>query len=181
MALTDSRVQTGVSFVAPLQGEVVQSPHVVLEHLNAIVVENSLEGQTMSAYCGVLSPLEGALRFANAGHPSPRWWHAGTGTVEALRYACGLPLGMDAGATFHHKRIQVEPGDVLLFYTNGVINTRSRTGDVFGLDGLDAALKYNAGNGAEAVKDGILARMQQSLGNRPSEEDITFVVMEMVN
>ena len=167
------------SSFCPLQGDVVQTPHIILGNLNGIVVENSLEEQSMSAFCGVLSPLEGTLHFANAGHPSPRWWHARSRTVEALRYAVGLPLGLDHQATYHHKRIQIEPGDVLLFYTSGVSTARSHGRDAFGLERLDAALKHFARDGAEAVKNGILARLEDFLGKGPPEDDVTLVVMKM--
>jgi sigma-B regulation protein RsbU (phosphoserine phosphatase) len=163
----------------PLHGEVVQTPHIVLGNLNRIVFENTLDEQSMSAFCGILNPLEGDLHFANAGHPSPRWWHARSRTVEVLRYAVGLPLGLDYQATYHHKRIQMEPGDVLLFYTSGVSAARSRGREVFGLGRLDAALKQFAGAGAAAVKNGILARLEDALGKRPPEDDVTLVVMKM--
>jgi sigma-B regulation protein RsbU (phosphoserine phosphatase) len=58
----------------PLHGEVVQAPHIILGNLNRIVLENALEEQSMSAFCGILNPLEGIFHFGNAGHPSPRWW-----------------------------------------------------------------------------------------------------------
>ena len=173
--LTSGREQ---SSFCPLQGEVVQTPHIILGNLNGIVVENSLEEQSMSAFCGVLSPLEGTLHFANAGHPSPRWWHARSRTVETLRYAVGLPLGIDLRAAYHHKRVQIEPGDVLLFYTSGVSTARSSRRDVFGLERLDAALNQSARHGAEAVKSEVLARLEDFLDERTPQDDVTFVVMQ---
>lgn len=162
----------------PIPGEVVQAPHLILGNFNRIVVENALEGQSLSVFCSILNPLEGTLHFANAGHSSPRWWHARTHTVEALRYAVGLPLGIDFRATYHHKRIQIEPGDVLVFYTSGLSALRSPRGDVFGLERLDAAVKQSARHGAEAVKSAVLAQLDDFLEGQTPPEDVTLVVMQ---
>ncbi len=162
----------------PMHGEVVQVPHIILGNLNRVLVENSLEEQYMSAFCGVLSPREGLLHFANAGHPSPRWWHARTRTVEALRYAVGLPLGIDLQATYHHKRITVEPGDVLLFYTNGITAAQNPHGLAFGAERLDAVLHELAGLGAEAVKNGLLARLENFHEEKTFPDDLTVLVFK---
>lgn len=151
----------------PLQGEVVQVPHVLLGNLNQIILENSLHGQTMSLFCGILSPLEGTLHFANAGHPSPRWFHARTRSIEALRYAVGLPLGMDAGTVYHHKRIAIETGDVLVFYTHGVI-----AGGGGSLARLDRSLKQSARHSAAAIKNAILSACPRN------DDDATLLVLQ---
>lgn len=162
----------------PLDGAVVQSPHIILGDLNRIVFANALEGQTISAFCGILDPLERTLHFANAGHPSPRWWHASSRSVEALRYAVGLPLGIDLHAAYHHKHIQIEPGDVILFYTSGVSAVCTPRSDGFSLESLDAALSESARRGAEAVKNEVLARLRDSRNEPSPREDVTLVVMQ---
>ena len=173
--LTSGRERTPF---CPLRGEVVQSPHITLGNLNRIVSENSLEAQSMSAFFGILNPLEGSLHFANAGHPSPRWWHARTRSVEALRFAVGLPLGMDPRAAYHHKRIQIEPGDVLLFYTSGVLGAQNAHQAPFGLERLDAAFKQSARRGAEAVTSEVLSQLEDFLDDFKPQEDVTLVAMQ---
>jgi phosphoserine phosphatase RsbU/P len=100
--------------------------------------------------------------------------------MPAIRRRGGgsLPLGLDLHATYHHKRIQIEPGDVLLFYTSGIINAHAPRRDSFGLERLDAALKQSARLGAEAVKSGILARLHDFLGKETPSEDVTLVVVQ---
>jgi serine phosphatase RsbU (regulator of sigma subunit) len=79
----------------PLRGKVVQPPHLILGHLNRVLAENTLDGQSMTAFCGLLSPAEGTLHYANAGHLAPRLWQAASRTVESLQDTPGLPLGME--------------------------------------------------------------------------------------
>jgi sigma-B regulation protein RsbU (phosphoserine phosphatase) len=171
--LTSGQEQTPY---CPIHGEVVQAPHIALGNLNQVIMENSLHEQSVSAFCGVLSPVEGTFHFANAGHPSPRWWRARTRTVEALRFAVGLPLGMDANATYHHKRIDIEPGDVLVFYTSGIIV--ADPWHEFDLERLDATLKESARDGVVAVKDTIVSRWQERLGKNWAQDDATVIVMK---
>ena len=162
----------------PLHGEVVQTPHMILENLNHVIVENALEGQSMSAILGILSPEEGTFHFANAGHPSPRWWHARSRSVETLRYAVGLPLGIDAHATYHHKRIDIEPGDVLVFYTTGMTAATNRQHQIFGCERLDAPLKNFASRGADVVKNAVFSQWKHFLGDSAAPDDVTLVVFQ---
>ena len=60
----------------PLHETLVQPPHILLGHLNRVLVENSLEEQFLTAFGGVLNPAAGTFHYANAGHPAPRWWRA---------------------------------------------------------------------------------------------------------
>jgi phosphoserine phosphatase RsbU/P len=162
----------------PLHGDVVQTPHMILENLNHVILENSLERQSMSVFCGIWSPEEGTCHFANAGHPSPRWWHARSRTVETLRYAVGLPLGIDARAAYHHKRIDIEPGDVLVFYATGITAAANRQYECFGCERLDAQLRTFASQGADAVKKAILSAWEDFLGRNASPDDMTLIIVQ---
>jgi phosphoserine phosphatase RsbU/P len=162
----------------PYQGEFVQSPHLVLAHLNNILVENSLEEQYMTMFHGILSPADGVLHCANAGHPAPRWWHARTHEVEIVRDPMGLPLGINAQAVYHHKRLDIESGDVFVLYTDGVTAAQNDAGIMFGSEQLDECLREFAPFGAESVKDGILAQFKEFLDGRQPQDDMTLVALE---
>jgi sigma-B regulation protein RsbU (phosphoserine phosphatase) len=162
----------------PLRGEVVQPPHLVLGNLNRVLYENSLEEQYVTTYCGLLSPAEGTLHYANAGHPAPRWWRSRTRRVEAVRDAIGLPLGLAAETTYHHKRIEIEPGDILVCYSDGLTAAVNARGRMYSTDQFDDALAELAPGGAEAVKDGLWQRFHDFLAGRPPPDDVTLVVLE---
>ncbi len=87
----------------PLHEPVLQPPHMLLEYLNHVLVENSLEEQFMTAFCAVLGPADGLFHYADAGHPAPRWWWARTKTVEAVPTAPGYPLGLEEQSTYHRR------------------------------------------------------------------------------
>jgi phosphoserine phosphatase RsbU/P len=162
----------------PIGGEVVQAPHVILGNLNRVLAENSLEEQCLTAFCAVLSPVEGTLHYANAGHPPPLWWRAARGRLEAVRDALGMPLGLDPGSTYHHRRLVIEPGDLLICYSDGLTAAQSARGEIFGTDRLDEAIRELAPRGAEAVRTGLVARLDQFLGSQGPRDDVTLVVVQ---
>jgi sigma-B regulation protein RsbU (phosphoserine phosphatase) len=162
----------------PVRNPIVQPPHIVLGHLNRVLVENSLEEQFATAFCAVLDPIDGTLHYANAGHPQPLWWQAEPGVVEPLRDGNGLPLGLDRCAAYHHRRTQFAPGDILVVYTDGLVGAANAEGQPFGINRLEIALRENAAGGAAATKLGILAALQDFLGPKKPHDDVTLIVLE---
>jgi sigma-B regulation protein RsbU (phosphoserine phosphatase) len=173
-------LSTGVEKLpyCPLRDPVVQPPHILLGHLNRVLLENSLADQFMTAFCGVLEPIDGGLHYANAGHPSPRWWRAAEGRVESLRDASGLPLGMEQHTAYHHKHMEMAPGDALVLYSDGLTAALDERGQTFGCERLDEAIRQSAAEGAGAVKGMVLASLDDFLGNQAPEDDVTLLVLE---
>jgi serine phosphatase RsbU (regulator of sigma subunit) len=162
----------------PFREPLTQPPHILLGHLNQVLVENSLEEQFLTAFCCVLNPCEGTLHYANAGHPAPRWWRASSHVVEPLRDAAGLPLGVNRKVDYHHKWIEIEPGDVVLLYSDGLTAAQNDWGQMFGCERLDDALRETAAGGAKAVKSAVLADLEDFLDRKDPEDDVTLLVIE---
>jgi sigma-B regulation protein RsbU (phosphoserine phosphatase) len=95
-----------------------------------------------------------------------------------VRDAAGLPLGVDRRASYHHKRIQLEPGDVLLLYSDGLTAAQNHHGQMFGCERLDNALRRAATDGAEAVKSTVLAQFGDFLDGKDPEDDVMFLIIE---
>jgi len=173
-------LSTGIerSPFCPVHGEVVQSPPLILGNVNRVLAENSLEEQHVAAFCGLLSPVEGTLHFANASHLLPRWWHARGGTVDSLPHVAGLPLGMNADAVYHHKRIALETGDMLVFHTNGLSAALNARGTNFSRNQIDDIVRDCARQGVTAVKDGILTCFVDFLDQKPPQDDVTLLILQ---
>lgn len=165
----------------PMQGMVIQPPQVLLGHLNHILVENSLEEQFLTAFCAVLDPVDGNLHFANAGHPAPRWWHAGRRELEAIRDPAGLPLGIDHRATYHHKRVVLEPGDLLVLYSDGLTTAQNEDGLMYGSERLDTVIRATADEGADSVRSALLVSMDDFLNGVELNDDVTILILERLH
>jgi sigma-B regulation protein RsbU (phosphoserine phosphatase) len=161
----------------PVKGCAVPPPGVILAHLGRLLEENTLSDHFMTGCYGVLALDTGTFLYANAGHPPPRWWRAALGTVESVPDCPGLPLGVGLADTYSQTGIRLDPGDVLVFFTDGLIEARSKAHGAFGIPRLDAAIREGAAEGAGAVKGRVLGSWQKFLAGKPCEDDVTLVVL----
>jgi len=152
-------------------------PGVILAHLSRLLEENTLSDHFMTACYAVLALDTGTFLHANAGHPPPRWWRAALGTVEAVPDCAGPPLGIGLADTYSQASIRLDPGDLLVFLTDGLVEARSRRQGAFGIIRLDTAIREGAANGAEAVKGKVMDSWQKFLAGKPCEDDVTLVVL----
>jgi sigma-B regulation protein RsbU (phosphoserine phosphatase) len=98
--------------------------------------------------------------------------------VEPLRDAAGLPLGVNRKVDYHHKWIEIEPGDLVLLYSDGLIAAQNDQAQMFGWERLDDALRNTAQAGAEAVKLAVLGELEDFLDRKDPEDDVTLLVIE---
>jgi anti-sigma regulatory factor (Ser/Thr protein kinase) len=128
----------------------------------------------------VLDTTTGRLEFANAGHDLP--YRSGAGGVDELR-ATGMPLGLMPGMTYEIKEIVLAPGDRLLFYSDGLVEAHSPTGDMFGFprlrDMLGIAPAYVAGAERDTLVGYLLDQLAEFTGpGWDQEDDVTLVILE---
>lgn len=113
-----------------------------LEHVNRVMSETYLRnGRFVTVWAAVLDPVSRRLTYASAGHNPPRLLRGGS--VLALDVAGGVPLGIDAVATYEDEGITLEPEDLLVIYTDGITEAM-RPGidglELFGTERLDRVL-----------------------------------------
>ena len=88
-----------------------------LRHVNRVMSDAYLrDGRFVTTWAAVLDPASGRLTYASAGHNPPRLLRGGN--VFPLDTTSGLPLGIDPAATYENVSITLEPGDLLVIYTD---------------------------------------------------------------
>ena len=135
-------------------------PAAAIDRLDRLVHESDLAMTT--CLCGIFDPEIGLLRYANAGHPPPLLRRAGGG-VERLTGALSHPLGATAGLQHKQADVELAVGDVLLLYTDGLVERRGEVIDE-GIDRLAARLEASEVD-AEAVCEDIVGALEPALGD----------------
>lgn len=112
-------------------------PHQVLRRTNALLLEKNLPG-FVTVFLAILDTGTGVLRYASAGHPETLLRRA-SGEIQVLGIG-SAPLGVYSDAVWKAGEVELEAGDLLLLYTDGVIEAR-RDGELFGQQRLERLLR----------------------------------------
>ncbi len=153
-------------------------PAAVMAHLNTLLSRHytSGNGAFVTAFYGVYNPDRRTLTYARAGHNPPRVKsRAGVGPVEAVG---NLPLGILPESTYSEATLALAPGDIILFYTDGITEAMNRSSELFGEERLDAILAAHDGDAA-ALVDRVLATLRDFEGSRPAADDRTLLVLRL--
>lgn len=119
------------------------------------------------------------LSYASAGHNHPLLFRPGAASCLELD-AEGLILGVKKDVVFEEKSIMLRGGDMLLLYTDGITETQNEAGELFGEKRLCEILASSHHMAPEAVIDAIFAKIAAFRGSRPSEDDISIIVMKVL-
>jgi PAS domain S-box-containing protein len=162
-----------------LQAEVApdRTPGQLLGEVNNLL-HNDLsraEMQLSMFYARIDTPNH-RLIYANAGHCRPLLYRSRGRSVQELD-ADGLILGISRGVRFEEASIEVETGDVLLLYTDGVIEAERDQGEFFGSDRLGRLLMEHHDRHPREIIDEILAQVTRFTGTRVRADDIALFVV----
>jgi serine phosphatase RsbU (regulator of sigma subunit) len=127
----------------------------------------------MTLFCGVLEPQSGRLQFVCAGHPFPLLRRA-DGEISELGTG-SLPLGIRIELALERHEAIVGPGDRLLLYTDGVVETLEAGGESFGFERLRQG--FAPGGASQAIHDRILNQLARFRGDEPVYDDRSLVVI----
>jgi len=152
------------------------SPAGVLARVNDLLVPDAQDGMFVTAFYAVLSLQTGQLAYASAGHSPPLLLRPRTGEEEWLRTE-GMVLGVLEGIHFGERIVALEPGDVLVFYTDGVTEAFSPGGDIYGEGRLQVAIESAADTPAQALLEAICASVSDFAGDNPPSDDLTLMVL----
>jgi hypothetical protein len=166
MAIANATLKTAI--------EIDSSPARVAALLNSTLFRTGDRRAFMTLFYSLLDPATGQLDYVCAGHPFPLLRRAG-GTVEELGEG-SLPLGMKDTAASPIGRVTLDPGDVLVLFTDGLPEAvGGPEKESFGFARMRELLA-SAGSPAR-VHDRVLMAFDQHVGDAPLTDDYTLVVM----
>ena len=124
----------------------------------------------------MLEPESGRLRYANAGHYVP-YLQRGDGVTEL--WATGMPLGLMPATNYEEKETVLEPGDSVLFYSDGLVEAHDPQREMFGLPRLRELLAQQPTDTGAALVDTLLAELARFTGDEwEQEDDVTLLTLQ---
>lgn len=144
---------------------------------NDLIIQDSNSDLFLSAFYGALDPTTGRLVYTNAGHNRPLVLRAGTDTIEELR-ARGIILGVFPNIPLEERETVIAPGDVVLFYTDGLTEAMNAQGEEFGEARLRQVIADNRDLSAGEIANALLEAVEAFTGYAPQSDDRTLVVFK---
>ena len=150
------------------------APPRVAELLNRALWRTGTRRNFMSLFYGALEPESGRLDYVCAGHPFPLLRRSG-GEIVELGHG-SFPLGLRESAELASQVERIEPGDLLVVFSDGLFETRNENGEPFGYERITA--KVAGGGSAAEVHRRLLAALDLFRGDEPLVDDVSIVVVE---
>ena len=147
--------------------------------MNQYACAHSLEGRRFTtAFFGELDPTTRALSYTLAGHNNPVLRHA-MGAIERLTVG-NLPLGIDSKARYECGTINLAPGDLLVCFTDGVVEAVNAKDEDYREARLLALIDGSGAESAQATLERLLADIRAFVGVTRQHDDITCLVVRLV-
>jgi anti-sigma regulatory factor (Ser/Thr protein kinase) len=152
----------------------LSDPGVVLEQVNNLVCPDIPANMFVTCLYAVLDPVTGRLVYANAGHDLP-YRRSGDQVIE-LR-ARGMPLGLMPDMQYEEQETLLEPGDTVLFYSDGLVEAHNAQREMFSFPRLRRLVAQHSST-AEGVVEFLLEQLAAFTGpGWEQEDDITLVTL----
>jgi sigma-B regulation protein RsbU (phosphoserine phosphatase) len=144
----------------------------VISRANRLFCESTAEAHYATLVCG--RATERGVELCNAGHCTPLLLRQ-----EATERfdATGLPLGLFCGGRYTVRHINLEEGDGLALYSDGITEAQNPEGNEYGEERLIRSLRDHFGQDAGAMADGVLRDVARFRGARPPNDDTTLLIV----
>jgi sigma-B regulation protein RsbU (phosphoserine phosphatase) len=152
-------------------------PAEVLERTNQAIIRDSRSPLFLSAFYAVLDPSSGQLTYANGGHNWPLWLQHSTGECQELVTRSTI-LGAFKSIKLEEREVNLNPGDLLVFYTDGLTEARNPAGHMFGEERLRTVIAGHLHASAEQVQHAVVDALGGFSGNAPQTDDFTLLVVK---
>ena len=154
------------------------SPGLVMRAANQRMLADTHGGFFTTLFYGLLDPQSGILTYCNAGHPPPYNLSSDMKQSPKPLHRTGMPLGVSPEAIWTEGEIHLSPGDLLLLYTDGVVESHSPENEMFGdsrLLEIAISLQHRS---PRHMQDAIISEVRAFTGNEQQFDDLTLVLIK---
>ena len=153
-------------------------PGQMLELVNKTLFQRPVEGQYIAVTYSIYEPKTRIINLANSGLPYPLLVRAGQPTFLDIG---GIPLGLFANSKYEETELLLQTGDILVFYSDGVVEMRNDGGEEFGLKRLAETVRSNHEKSAKDIVKSISAVLADFIGRVRPQDDRTMIVIKMAD
>lgn len=151
-------------------------PAEMLSAVNYSLGERRIEGQFVSLIYAVWNDPERTLQVANSGLPRPI--HCRDGKIKVIE-ATGLPLGLFEEADYDEFTFQAKPGDVFVFFSDGILDASNRAGELFGRTQVERIVAQCFENSAESIVTSLFKAVAEYASGMDPFDDQTVVAIKV--
>ena len=144
--------------------------------VNQYLAENTPPNRFVTLFIAELDPITGILQYINAGHNPPLVGRL-NGQIEQLD-AGGFPLGIIPTAQYEMGELQLNEGEALVIYSDGVSEANNLKGDEFGMERLSEVISKNLASSASGLRDKVESALSLFTLTAPANDDITLVIVK---
>lgn len=156
------------------------SPAEVLKSLNLVMSEDVSEDMFVSMLYLVLDTRTHKIRMARAGHEKPLWFRSRSGDFDWVD-SPGIAIGLSDVDVFDEMlkeiTIELEPGDYLLLYTDGITEAMNAGSDEWGKENFLDSIRTSAPGGVRQMLSTVRQRIKRFMGDRQQYDDMTLVAV----
>jgi len=162
---------------AALRGhiETVYAARDIIAKTNKVLCRDIAQDQFVTLFYGALDTVARRFTYCNAGHIPPLIFRDGQ---HCELTEGGLVLGVDPEAAYEERQFVLRTGDVLVFYTDGLTETRNPEGETFGRRRLVQAVSGHLGESAEAILDRVWHASREFARGTAPRDDFTIIVLK---
>jgi sigma-B regulation protein RsbU (phosphoserine phosphatase) len=165
-----------VSGILRSHAPIEPGPAEMLSAVNFSLGERRIEAQFVSLIYAVWDDNRRTLQVANSGLPRPVY--CAKGRVQLIE-ATGLPLGLFDEVEYEEFNFKTKPGDLFVFFSDGILDARDAAGDLFGRQRVEEIVAANSGNSAGEVVQAIFQAVTAHTGGAESFDDETVVAIKV--
>ncbi len=149
----------------------------LLEIMNDAIYQSARRKFVMTCFASIVDPRTRTITYANAGHNFPYLFRQSDqrGEFGSLMIR-GNRLGDIKESKYEAKQTELLPGDILVWYTDGIVECENETGEEFGEKRFRSAIRRAGALDAGEIRDNVISEAMSFYGQAARKDDITFVI-----
>jgi sigma-B regulation protein RsbU (phosphoserine phosphatase) len=163
------------SFDSQLPAHSVQR---IVQRVNQQLIDAMIDASYITFFYAEFDERHSIMRYTNAGHNPPLLYRASGGQIERLERG-GTVLGLFRDAEYEDAELHLESGDVLVAFTDGLIEARDPRGEEFGEERVMRELKRSAHLAAAQIERHLLEAIRRWTADAEQEDDLTLVIFKV--